>query len=79
MVQWLGLHASTAEGTGLIPGWEEAAGCTAWSKRGGGANFIIYINIKQLKILSISHYFRKEEGKTMYPRFQFMLKQETHA
>ena len=19
--QWLGLHASTAEGTGLIPGW----------------------------------------------------------
>ena len=30
VVQWLGLHASTAGGMGLIPGWGTEMLCAAW-------------------------------------------------
>ena len=32
-VQWLRVRASTAGGTGSIPGWESSTGCTGWPKR----------------------------------------------
>ena len=33
MVQWLGLHTSTARGTGSIPGWGTKILHAAWSKK----------------------------------------------
>ena len=30
-IQWLGLHASTAVGMGLIPGWGELISCKPYS------------------------------------------------
>ena len=33
VVQWLGLHASTAEGVSCIPDWGSSACCAVWPKR----------------------------------------------
>ena len=54
MVQWLGLHASTARGTGLIPGQGTKIPHTWWHGQRVGGGGDIYVHKMSEYIMKVS-------------------------